>query len=89
MLSALVLGACADIDLPSWASGEPPIAQGTNLRPDYVRRDPEHAAWPNLATVPPKPTQITPPAQRQQTMREMMSESRLAPPPVDIAPVRP
>lgn len=79
LISCAFLTACADNSLLNDLTGEPPPGAMAN-RAGILRVDSREAVWPNLASVPPRPTNIPPLAARtsQQVALENERQAGLA-----------
>ena len=79
LVSCAFLVACADNSLLNDLTGEPPPGAMAN-RAGILRVDSRDAVWPNLASVPARPTNIPPLAVRttQQTVLENERQAGLA-----------
>jgi hypothetical protein len=77
----LLLSGCADTPWPTWITGEPPqsVIEDTSKRsPIIPRAKGAEKTWPNLATVPPRPTGYTPLGARQETIKDLSADQKAA-----------
>jgi len=86
LVPVLLLCGCADVRLPSvvFADGPPPAAAAAQAGRDPIavltgqrpirRIDTEGADYPNLASVPPRPTDFSSPVERQAALDALQAE---------------
>jgi len=68
--AVLLLAACADAPLLNDLTGEPPPGAMAN-RAGILRVDSREAVWPNLASVPPRPTDVSSLTARQHELNAL------------------
>lgn len=71
--ACLALTACADSEILNSLMGEPPAGAMAN-RAGILRVDSQEAVWPNLASVPARPTDVPPIGQREAQKDQLESE---------------
>ncbi len=72
--AALALSACADVEAPSWATGEPEKAELAVPRKVSDPTGRNDRSWPNLASVPDRPVDFPPAKEIKRRMDEMSAD---------------
>ncbi len=73
IVACAALSACADAKWPNFLTGEPDDSIGKN-RAGIERIDSQGAVWPNLNTVPPRPTPASPQAAREKDVNQLSKD---------------
>lgn len=68
-VTCMLAAGCAGQTWLNPLTGEPD--QSVSVAPQISRTGQEDPAWPNLATVPPRPADTTPPGERARQMEEL------------------
>jgi hypothetical protein len=71
--ACIALTACADSEMLNSLTGEPSAGAMAN-RAGILRVDSQEAVWPNLASVPERPTDVPPIGQREAQKDQLESE---------------
>lgn len=68
------LAGCADAKWPAWLTGEPDPSVLNKSRPVMVAPSVKEQPWPNLASVPERPTDFTPKKESTATIDAMVRD---------------